>query len=64
MPMVGQTLRELPTLAILFFVRTATRLWSIFRISGSFRNGCATIGISQPSQRNMSKDTFELKAVS
>jgi hypothetical protein len=32
-------------------VRTATSLWSIFRGSGSLRNGCATIVILQPSPK-------------
>jgi hypothetical protein len=53
MPMVAQPLRELPTLAILFFAQTARSLLSIFRGSGSSFNGCKTIGISQPSQRNV-----------
>jgi hypothetical protein len=31
---------------------------------GSLRNGCATIGISQPSQRDMPRDKYELEAES
>jgi hypothetical protein len=30
MPVVAQLLRDMPTLAILFFAETATSLWSIF----------------------------------
>jgi hypothetical protein len=56
MPMVVQPLRELQTLAILFFARTDKSLWSIFRGSGSSRNGCATFGMLQPSQRDMPMD--------
>jgi hypothetical protein len=55
MPMVVQPLRELTTLAILFFERTVKRLWSIFHGFGSSRNGCAS-GISRPSQRDMPMD--------
>jgi hypothetical protein len=53
MPVVAQPLRELPTLPILFFAQTSTSLWSIFCGCGSSRNGCATFGISQPSQCDM-----------
>jgi hypothetical protein len=50
-PIVIQRLRELPTLAILFFARTSKILWS--RIGGysSSHNCCVTIDILQPSQR-------------
>jgi hypothetical protein len=55
-PMVVQPLRELQTLAIFFPARTAKRLWSIFRGSGISRNGCAAVGISRPSQRDLPID--------
>jgi hypothetical protein len=51
MPMVAQPLCELQKLDNLFFARHAKSLWSIFRAVA--RNGCATIGISQPSKRNV-----------
>jgi hypothetical protein len=35
--------RELPTFATLFFERTATSRWFIFRGSGGSRNGCANL---------------------
>jgi hypothetical protein len=54
MPMIAQPLPDLPTLAIVFFVaRTVKSLWSIFHGSGSSRNGCVTIGMSEPSQGDM-----------
>jgi hypothetical protein len=56
MPMVMQTLHELPTLAILFFVQTAKSLWSILCGSVSLRNGCAAVGILWLSQRDMLMD--------
>jgi hypothetical protein len=44
---------ELPTFAILFFARTATSLWSIFRGSGSLRNGCATLAYRSRHRRRV-----------
>jgi hypothetical protein len=45
--MVTQSLRELPTLAILFFFRKLPSLWTIVfpHGSGSLRNGFATNNI-------------------
>jgi hypothetical protein len=53
MPMVAQPLHELPSTRHLVFTRTVTSLWPIFCNSGSARNGCATIRLSQTSQRDM-----------
>jgi hypothetical protein len=49
---------------LVFFTQTVTSLWSIFHNSGSLRNGCVSIGISQPSQCDMPRDKSELKAES
>jgi hypothetical protein len=59
MLLVIQLLHELPTPAILFFLCTATSLWYIFHGSGSLRNGCATIGKSQPSQKQVTAKSAE-----
>jgi hypothetical protein len=54
MPMVAQQLQELPTHDILIILAlTAKNLWSIFHSSGSLDNGCATVGISRLSHKEV-----------
>jgi hypothetical protein len=54
MPMVAQQLQELPTHDILIILAlTAKNLWSIFHSSGSLDNGCATVGISWLSHKEV-----------